>query len=151
MEFIIINNQIILFNIKGINFSLAPKNIPIDDIICNIEYGIRDLPHNFEVTRKDCAIILMNSTPPKRNIRKVEFISLQVQRNNPYIVIIKADKGGAIIILDKSNYVNKMIDHVSNNGSYIKLNKNPIKPVTKEVTTTIKLNNFLKPLFKKLT
>lgn len=28
---------------KGLNFSLAPKRIPVDDIICDIECGIRGL------------------------------------------------------------------------------------------------------------
>lgn len=86
--------------------------------------------------------------PPKSNINKDEFYALKALKDNLDIVILNADKGGVVIILDKVNHVNKMIDYLCNNGSYIKLNKNPIKKVAKEVTCTIKSNNALNPLNK---
>ena len=31
---------------KGLNFAIAPKNLPVEDIICSIEDIIRHLPEN---------------------------------------------------------------------------------------------------------
>ena len=136
---------------KGLNFSLPPNKIPINDIICINEFGIKDLPDNVkEVIRKDCVIVLRKAKPPKRNISKDEFLALKDLKDNLDIVILKADKGGEIIILDKSDYTNKTIDHLYNNDSYIKLNKNPIKKFNKEILTVINSINSLKPLCKKL-
>lgn len=142
-----------VFNLlnKGFNFALAPKKIPINDIICNIKYGIRDFPDNVkEAIRKDCAIVLKKAKPPKRKLNRVEFLALIVLRENPNIIILKVDKGGAVVILDKSDYVNKIIDHLSNSGCYVKLNKNLIKFVSKDVVVAIKSNLSLNPLSRKL-
>lgn len=80
----------------------------IDEMICNNEYGIRDLPNNVkEVIRQDCAIVLRKAKPPKRNLTKLEFLALKALRDNPDIFILKSDKGRIVIILDKSDYVKK--------------------------------------------
>ena len=81
---------------------------------------------------------------------KPEFLALKTLRNNPDIVILKADKGGAIVIMDKSDYVSKMVDHLSNSGSYVKLKINPLKLVCKDVAVSIKSDYSLNPLCRKL-
>jgi len=56
--------------------------------------------------------------PPEEEIlAPKEFLSLKSLRDNPDIVILRADKGGIVVILDKSDYVHKMVDHLSNSGS----------------------------------
>ena len=35
---------------KGLNLALAPSRIPTDDIICNIEFGMKDLPNIIKET-----------------------------------------------------------------------------------------------------
>ena len=35
---------------KGLNFALAPRKIPIEDIICDVEYGIKNLPDKIKDT-----------------------------------------------------------------------------------------------------
>lgn len=80
-----------LFN-KGLNFSLAPRKILIDDIICNIKFGIRDLLDNVkDVIRQGCAIVLRKSRPPKNNISKNDFLALTALRENLDFVILKVD------------------------------------------------------------
>ena len=115
---------------KGLNFFLVPKKIPNLDIICDIEYGIRDLPDTTkDIIRQDCAMVLRKAKPPKSNISKLEFEALKSLNNNHNIVVLKADKGGATVILNKDDYHNKMLDHLLNSRSYKKLDKNPLKKV----------------------
>lgn len=127
------------------------NKILIDDIICNIEYGIEDLPDNVnESIRQDCTVVLRKAKVSKKNLTKVEFLALKSLRDNTDIVVLKADKGGAVVLLDKFDYVHKMLDRLSNSGSYIKLKKNTIKSVSKEVAVTIKSDTPLNPLSQKL-
>lgn len=46
----------------------------MDDIICDIEFGIRGLPDRIKNTiRQDCAMILRKAKPPKINLSRDEF------------------------------------------------------------------------------
>ena len=53
---------------------------------------------------------------------------------------LKADKGGATTILDREDYENKMLEHLSASGSYKKLSNNPLSKITMEVKRAIKLS-----------
>lgn len=52
-------------------------------------------------------IILRNDETPKSNINKPKFEALKALNNNPGIVILKADKGGSVIILNREDYHRK--------------------------------------------
>lgn len=119
---------------KGLNFSISPRAIPKEDILCNIEHGIRELPDNIKETiRQDCSIILRKSHSPKSNISKQEHLALKTLNQDPDIVVLKVDRGGAVIIMNTIDYNEKMIDHLTNSGYYIKLNKNPLKKISRNV------------------
>lgn len=45
-----------------------------------------------------------------------------------------------MVIMNKSDYLEKMFDHLSNSGSYKKLYRNPLKKTLKEVSNSIKSN-----------
>lgn len=110
---------------KGLNFALVPKRIPNEEIICSLEDGIKTFnEEDKELIRQECVVILRKSRPPKRNLNHEQLKALKSLRNNNDIVILKADKGGATVVMDHGNYINKMKDHLYNSGSYKKLEKN---------------------------
>ena len=43
--------------------------------------------------------------PRKRNLNKEEYQSIRSLKNHPDIIMKPADKGSAIVILDKDNYI----------------------------------------------
>ena len=51
-------------------------------------------------------------------------------------MVLKADKGGAIVVLNKEDYIHKMNEHL-NCGSYRSVNSNPIPKVMKQVKKAI--------------
>lgn len=69
---------------------------------------------------------------------------------NEDIVVLKADKGGATVILNKDDYRRKMLDHLHNSGSCKKLPKNPLKKISRAVALAIKSNNSVSSLHHKL-
>ena len=95
-------------------------------------------------------MILRKAKPPKSNISKHEFEALKSLNSNQDIVVLNAGKGGATVILNKDDYRNKMLDHLQNNGSYKKLDKNPLKKVSKAVALAIKSSSTVGSLSKKL-
>jgi hypothetical protein len=136
---------------KGLNFAIAPRKIPFEDILCSIENSIKNLPdYAKEEIRQDCSVILRRVKPPKNNITKEESLALKSLNNNKNLVFLKADKGGATVVMNKENYIEKMLDHLNNSGSYKKLNKNPLNKIAKEVSKAIKLSNIKEDDKKKL-
>ena len=58
---------------KGFNFAITPSQIPIENIICEIEKAITHLePNTAETLRQETSAILRKAKPPKKNIGKEE-------------------------------------------------------------------------------
>ena len=112
---------------KGLNFDVVPNRILNEEIICDIEEGIKSLnDRDKDKVRQECTIILDKAKLPKKNLTSEQLKALKNLRCNDKIVILKANKGGATVVMEKEEYNNKMRDHLHNIGSYKKLNKNPI-------------------------
>jgi hypothetical protein len=137
---------------KGLGFAIAPKTVPVENIVCSIEDSIKNLnEEDKDAIRQDCAMVLRNAKPPKNNISKKDQEAIKNLRNNENIVILKADKGGATVVMNKTDYNNKMMEHLTTTGSYKKLDNNPISMVIKEVKKAIKVSNLDEWMKKRLT
>ena len=78
---------------KGLGFAIAPRHIPVEDIICNIEDTIKSFPDNVkEEIRQDVATSLRRAKPLKRNLKKDELIALRNIHKNDSIVVLKVGK-----------------------------------------------------------
>jgi hypothetical protein len=137
---------------KGLGFTIAPKTIPVENIVCNIEDNIKNLNEEDKDTiRQDCAMVLRNAKPPKNNINKKDQEAIKNLRNNENIIILRADKGGAIVVMNKIDYNTKMMEHLTTTGSYKNLDNNPISMIIKEVKKAIKVSNLDEWMKKLLT
>ena len=78
-----------------------------------------------EDIRRECAIVLKNSRPPKRNITKDEIIALKMLRDRKDIMVLKEDKGNVMMIMTTKEYNLKMNDllikRVEAIGEYIRI------------------------------
>jgi len=79
--------------------------------------------------------------PGKVNLDREETLSLKTLKNNNSIVIKSADKGGAIVIMDKEAYINEANRQLQNTKYYRKIDE-PIYP-----ENTMKINLILDDLF----
>ena len=79
--------------------------------------------------------------PGKRNLGQEETLALKSFKNNNSIVIKSADKGGAIVVMDKEAYINEANRQLQNTKYYKKLDE-PIYP-----HNAIKINTILDALF----
>jgi hypothetical protein len=123
---------------KGFNFSLVPHHTRSEDILCSIESITYHLStHEAEQIRQECSRILRLSKLPKPNLSKEEFQSICNLNDNPNIIILKFDKGNAILVMNTSNYEPRM-HNLLYSFSYKPLSKNPINIITNLVTKAIK-------------
>ena len=85
------------------------KKIPTEEIISAVETSIRNLPReNADSIRLETAKILHSARPPKPNLSKEERAAFTSLKTNIDLVILPADQGNAIVILDKTQYVDKI-------------------------------------------
>ena len=85
----------------------------------------------------------INSIAQKQNLSKAERTSLQKLRNRDDIIITKADKGGAIVILDVEDYIAEAERQLNDTTSYEKLGFDPT-PIYNQI-----INNNIDNLAKK--
>jgi hypothetical protein len=78
-----------------------------------------------------------SSKPPKLNLSKEQLHSIRRLNDNPDIIVLKADKGNATVIMNTSDYDSKILDLLSS-STYKPLAKNPINTITNLVTKAIK-------------
>ena len=73
------------------------------------------------------------------NLDNAERIALQELQNMENIVIKEADKGGALVIMDKNFYEEKMVlaDHLSNTETYVKVGDDADKKAMKKLVKLV--------------
>ena len=72
-----------------------------------------------------------------RNLGEDEWIALKELKNNNKIVICKADKGNAVVILNQSDYVSKM-QSILNNKQFTRTKNNLVKQKEAEMNKLIR-------------
>ena len=125
---------------KGLNFSKTPHKIPYEDIIANVEdclvknkVGKEDL----EAIRQDVSNVLRRSKPPKPNLSRQERIALNNLRKNQDVIVLRADKGNATVVMDTSEYNLKMSELLSDTTTYKKVKTDPTNRIVKKTSDLI--------------
>ena len=123
---------------KGPNFVVTPRQPPNLEYITAIEAACTKLSQqDAEELRADVNRVLRSSHPPKPNLTKAQNIALRELKRDRDRIVLTADKGVAMVVMDKQDYINKANQL---------LNQNTYKVIPKDPTTTIKnkLINILK-------
>lgn len=123
---------------KGLNFSVAPKIVPTDDIIASVEASVTSLPKaTADEIRFETAKCLRSAKPPKPNISRAERYALSNLKSNHSVTILSADKGNATVVMDHSQYTDKVKD-LLNDGTYASIAKDPTTKIEREIRSLIK-------------
>ena len=123
---------------KGPNFVVTPRQPPNLEYITAIEAACTKLSQqDAGELRADVNRVLRSSHPPKPNLTKAQNIALRELKRDRDCIVLTADKGVAMVVMDKQDYINKANQL---------LNQNTYKVISKDPTTTIKnkLINILK-------
>ena len=111
---------------RGLNFAVAPRDIPLPHLVATIEKGLRGLPTNkADDIRQRVIGLLKRVKAPKSNISREEWKAIKQLRRNRSLVILPADKGRATVVIDISQYDSKMMHLISDSSTYKVMQKDP--------------------------
>ena len=80
---------------KGLNVSVTPSKIPVDEIVAATELACNQLKDKSqaESLRNEVVKIVSKSKPPRSNISRAEREAIKALAKDDSIVILPADKG----------------------------------------------------------
>ena len=125
---------------KGPNFVVTPRQPPNLEYITAIEAACTKLSQqDAEELRADINRVLRSSYPLKPNLTKAQNTALRELKSDRDCIVLTADKGVAMVVMDRQDYINK---------ANLLLNQNTYKVISKDPSNTIKnkLINILKTI-----
>ena len=118
---------------------LLLPDTPYGDYITVIEQACLKLePHNAEELRATMRGALRNSQEPTSNITKQEVQVLAELKKDQSRVILTADKGVAIVIMDKEEYQKKAKALLEDQGTYKALKTDPTSRIKSKMINLLK-------------
>ena len=92
----------------GPNFAIIPRHPPKGEYVASIEYACQKLNEGkAEELRVEIKNILKKSQPNKSNITKEELRAIKELKQDDQRIILTADKGVALVVLNKADYIGK--------------------------------------------
>lgn len=117
--------------LNGLSYAIPPNLVSETDIFTSFEMISRFATTNLK--NEECAgkfkselshlanTYRCNYRPTKETLRKHGI--LKKLRNNDSIIICKPDKGNDVVIIDKNDYMNKMLDLLNDPSKFKKIRK----------------------------
>ena len=131
----------------GLKHSIIPRHVPTETIVAGVEDALSRLDNLTEDAKDDIrsrVASTIQSTPRlESNLSREELRALKRLRNVDTIVILPADKGRVTVVMDKSEYFDKMNHLVEDRKTYKELDSDPTPALAR------RLNNKLLELEKK--
>ena len=131
----------------GLKHSITPRHVPTETIVAGVEDALSRLDNLTEDAKDDIrsrVASTIQSTPRlESNLSREELRALKRLRNDDTIVILPADKGRVTVVMDKSEYFDKMNHLVEDRKTYKELDSDPTPALVR------RLNNKLLELEKK--
>ena len=118
-------------------------SVPVAEIVSSIESGIKHLPpESANFIRAKTTSILKNSKPSRqRNMTKDELETLKRLSKDTSVTILPADKGRAVVVMDSSDYQQKINGLLQDQNAYTKISdrrRNPTPSTEKSLNVLIK-------------
>ncbi|CAB4041564.1 Hypothetical predicted protein, partial [Paramuricea clavata] len=138
------NNEIDLLR-KGLNFVGTPRRVPKKEILASVEQGIKDLTEEAKNDiRAGVFSILKHAKPLSiQNLTRGERKAIKDLKSEDTIIITKADKGNAVVIMDKAKYTEQVNEMLGDQTVYTRITDKRRNP-TKQTETV--LESILKEL-----
>ncbi|XP_039892768.1 uncharacterized protein LOC120736595 [Simochromis diagramma] len=118
------------FNIlvKGLNFAVTLRQIPLVELITATETAIRNnniAEVEAEQLRTKVSACLSNAKPPTSNITMEERKALTTLSDDNNIIILPADKGRCTVLLNQKDYYKKILSLLSDENTNEPLKRDP--------------------------
>ena len=140
---------------KGMNFAVTPGRIPVEDIITGVEGGLQGLTGSeVDKARLKIAGVLTSAKPPPSNLPWSLRKALSDLKKEEDIVILPADKGRSTVVMDKSEYQDKVDSLLGDRKFYKVLKKDPTPSTERDMNASLlkmkKEGTIPEPLYHRL-
>ena len=78
------------------------------------------------------------TAPSKRNLTTEEHRAMRKLRDNQSMVVLTADKGVAMVVMDKNDYTDKALTLLIDNRTYSTINKDPTSRLKNKLINTLR-------------
>ena len=120
----------------GPNYAIIPRVPPKEEYIAAIEQACHKLEEGkVDELRVEVKNLLKKAKTPRSNILREEFQAIKELKRDDSRIILTADKGVAMVVLNKEDYINKA-KHLLNQPTYKKMTEDP---TSKQKARLIKL------------
>ena len=125
----------------GPNFAITPQRLPYGEYIKAIKTACQSLDVNsVEELRSDVYRVLRHPCQLRTNLSKEEMTVIKQLKADKDRIILTADKGVALVVMDQKDYIKKAKELLQDPNTYITIPSDP----------TIKLKNKLINKLKKI-
>ena len=123
---------------KGPNFAVTPRHPPNLEYITAIEAACTKLSQqDAEEFRADINWVLRSSHPPKTTQTKAQNSAIRELKRDRDCIVLTADKGVAIVIMDRQDYISKAENLLSQN-TYKTIQWDPTNTIKNKLITILK-------------
>ena len=125
----------------GLRHSVTPKRIPTETIVSSVEAVLsrqRDLSESAKDNiRSRIASTVQSASIPDNILTKDKQQALKRLKNDNNIVILPADKGRVTVVMDKTDYFDKMDALVNDKQTYEELKRDPTPTLQRKLNSKI--------------
>ena len=119
---------------KGAGFAIVEKEIQYEDFIAAAEIAGSNLPKAQSLAMKaDITELLLQAKPNESNLSAHELNALKRLKKDKDIVITPADKGKALVVMDRTSYISKMEEKLSDTTTYKPIEIDPTQQLRQEI------------------
>ena len=125
----------------GLKHSVTPKRIPTEAIVSSVEAVLsrqRELSESAKDNiRSRIASTIQSASLPDSNLAKDERQALKRLKTDENIVILPADKGRVTVVMDKTDYYDKMDALVNDKQTYQILKRDPTRALQRKLNSKL--------------
>ena len=123
---------------NGPNFVVSPKQPPNLEYITAIEAACTKLSQqDDEELRAEVNRVLRSSHPPKPNLTEAQNLALREPKRDRDCIVLTADKGIALVIMDRQDYINKA-NSLLNQNTYSSIPRDPTNSIKNKLISILK-------------
>ena len=94
---------------KGLNYAVSPQDVCAEEFVLATELACKNLPQADGIQlRAKIANVLRTSKPPEQNVNKEKRQAIKELKKEESIIILPADNGKSTVVLDKTEYEEKV-------------------------------------------
>ena len=124
---------------KGLNYAVVLDKPPVEQLIIAVEKACLKITEGERTQVRAKITSTIKSTPmPKCNLSKEQSAAIKDLSKDDNILILPADKGKTVVVMDRQDYITKVNTTLSDQKTYQKLTSDPTGTYKRKLVAMLK-------------